>query len=262
MSQWLQDLPIGWMALIIFVATYAVTGVIFAIVTALASGERTRIFKGVSPGLLPPLGIIFALLVAFIAAQVWSDMDRATAAVNREASALRAIVILAGSFPGEPEANIRELAHRHVEEAVSQEWPKMARQSASLRMEPLSLEQALALAVSLSPATQGQITAQREMVAAIESAMEARRQRIIVSGSSVNQMKWICLYLEAICALAAIAVVHCDNRGAAALAMGVFATAVAVSVLLIASHDRPFSGHISVKPDLLVQAVPVSKDRR
>ena len=29
---------------------------------------------------------------------------------------------------------------------------------------------------------------------------------------------------------------------------GIFATGVAVSVLLIASHDRPFSGEISVKP--------------
>jgi len=30
--------------------------------------------------------------------------------------------------------------------------------------------------------------------------------------------------------------------------MGIFATGVAVSVLLIASHDRPFSGEISVNP--------------
>ena len=59
--------------------------------------------------MLPPLGIIFGLFVAFTAAQVWNDNDRANAAVNREASALRAIVILAGSFPGEPEARLRDL---------------------------------------------------------------------------------------------------------------------------------------------------------
>jgi hypothetical protein len=47
------------------------------------------------------LGIIFGLFVAFIAAQVWGDSDRANAAVDREASALRSVVILAASFPGE-----------------------------------------------------------------------------------------------------------------------------------------------------------------
>jgi hypothetical protein len=38
--------------------------------------------------------------------------------------------------------------------------------------------------------------------------------------------------------------------------MGIFATGVAVSVLLIASHDRPFSGEISVKPAALLQIRP------
>ena len=53
--------------------------------------------------MLPPLGIIFGLFVAFTAAQVWTDNDRANVAVDREASALRAVVVLAAAFPGEPE---------------------------------------------------------------------------------------------------------------------------------------------------------------
>jgi hypothetical protein len=53
--------------------------------------------------MLPPLAIIFALLVGFLAAQVWSDYDRANTAVNREASALRGVILLAAAFPGEPD---------------------------------------------------------------------------------------------------------------------------------------------------------------
>jgi hypothetical protein len=52
--------------------------------------------------MLPPLGIIFSLFVAFTAVQVWNDNDRANAAVNREASALRAVVDLAATFPESP----------------------------------------------------------------------------------------------------------------------------------------------------------------
>jgi hypothetical protein len=36
----------------------------------------------------------------------------------------------------------------------------------------------------------------------------------------------------------------------------VFATGVAASVLLIASHDRPFTGEISVASDPLLQVIP------
>jgi hypothetical protein len=150
MNDWLHNLPLPWMALVVFGATYLVTAVIYAVVTGLATGERARAFKAVSPGMLPPLGILFALFIAFTASQVWSDTDRANTAIMREASALRAVVILAANFPGEPEAHIRRLIHLHIEEAASQEWPKMAQHRATLRIIPGPLAEATQLALALS----------------------------------------------------------------------------------------------------------------
>ena len=99
MIAWFHNLPIGWIAFLVFVVIYLVAGGIYWLVMALAVGERARAFKTISPGMLPPLGIIFGLLVGFIAAQVWSDFDRANAAVDNQAMALRAVVLLA-AFPG------------------------------------------------------------------------------------------------------------------------------------------------------------------
>ena len=79
MSDWLHRLPVPWMAVVVFGATYLFAAAIYATVMSLASGERARAFKAVSPGMLPPLGILFALFVAFTAAQVWTDNDRAAA---------------------------------------------------------------------------------------------------------------------------------------------------------------------------------------
>ena len=86
--------------------------------------------------------------------------------------------------------------------------------------------------------------------------MDARRERINLSQSTVNWVKWTCMFAQAVCALVAIAMVQSDNRAAAAIAMAIFATGVAVSGLLIASHDRPFSGEIRVQPDALLQVRP------
>jgi hypothetical protein len=244
------------MVVVIFALTYLVTGLIYKVIMRLAVGERARAFKGVSPGMLPPLGIIFGLLVAFIAAQVWGDLDRANVAVNREASALRAVVLLATSFPGETEARLDDLVRRHIQEAATQEWPMMARQRATLTIIPQALADALRLTLSLTPSSPGQMAAQREIATALASALDARRQRIIVSHSSVNWVKWTCLLLQAICTLIAIGMVHCDNRTTAAIAMGLFATGVALSVVLIAAHNRPFSGRLSIGPDLLLQVAP------
>ena len=135
----------------------------------------------------------------------------------------------------------------------------MSEQTVSLSVTPVALAEELQLILSIEPHSEGQKTAQREIVSALESAIDARRQRIVVSLSSVNWVKWSALLLQAAFTLIAIAMVHSDNRGAAALAMGIFATGVAVSILLIASHDRPFSGEISVKSDVLQQINPLKK---
>ena len=93
----------------------------------------------------------------------------------------------------------------------------MARRGATLTMVPAPLTEALHLALALEPKTDGQVAAKREIVVALENAFDARRQRIIVSESGVNWVKWTSVILQAFCALLAIALVHSDNRGAAGL---------------------------------------------
>src|SRR5215510_269559 len=98
---WLANLPVAWMALVIFAGAYIVAAAICTAVLLLAKGDRGPALKAVSPGLLPVFGILFALFVAFTASQVWNDNAVAESAVAREASALRATLVLASSFPGE-----------------------------------------------------------------------------------------------------------------------------------------------------------------
>ncbi len=256
MIEALYNLPVALMALAIFAATYAVAAGIYWAVTRLAVDDRARAFKALSPGMLPPLCIIFGLLVAFVAAQVWSDFDRARVAVASEASALRGVVLLASNFPRDEEARLRALVGRHIDAVVRQEWPAMAHQHATLTMPPAPLVEALQRTLALTPANDGQKTAQSEIAGALQNALDARRQRIIISQSTVNGVKWAGLLLQALCALIAIAMVHSDNRLTCAIALTLFSTGVALSVLLIASHNRPFTGDISIGPEILVQVMP------
>jgi hypothetical protein len=57
---WLHNLPVAWMALVIFGATYLVAAVIYTFVMVLAVRERARSFKVISAGMLPPVAIIYA----------------------------------------------------------------------------------------------------------------------------------------------------------------------------------------------------------
>lgn len=62
MSDWILNLPVLWMSVVILGAIYVATAGIYLLVTTLAVQERARAFKAISPGMLPPLSVVFALL--------------------------------------------------------------------------------------------------------------------------------------------------------------------------------------------------------
>ena len=90
------------------------------------------------------------------------------------------------------------------------------------------------------------------MVKELHSALDARRQRIVISESALGTVKWLGILLMGLCTLVAIAMVHSDNRLARAITLTLFATGIALSVLLIAAYSRPFT---SVGPQLLKQVI-------
>jgi hypothetical protein len=65
MIDWLHGLPFVWLVVVVFGVCYLIAAAISWAVLRLAVGETARAFKAVSPGLLPPLGVVFGLLVGF-----------------------------------------------------------------------------------------------------------------------------------------------------------------------------------------------------
>jgi hypothetical protein len=227
MSDWIHSLPVALMAVVVF-------------------------------GLLSPLGVIFGLMVAFLAAQVWGDAERANTAVNHQASALRGAVLLSYAIAPEPGQRIRELIRNHIHEARTVEWPAMAKKNITLSLMPAYLTAALQTALRLRPQNPGEATAQKEIVTALENALEARRQTILVSRVEVNWVKWLCLFIQAICTLVTIAMVHSDSRPTSRIALGLFSTAIGICILLLAAHDRPFTGQLAVSSAPLLNVTPDS----
>src|SRR5476651_761548 len=116
MSNWFFGLPLFAMALAVFAVTYLLAAVIFQVVTRLATGERARNFKALTPAMLSPLGAVFALLLVFSAEPVWTNYNHAKQAIATEASGLRDALILAKSMPAETQTRLRTLVGAYVAE--------------------------------------------------------------------------------------------------------------------------------------------------
>jgi hypothetical protein len=71
--EWLYGLPIVSLVRVVSAATALATVAIFVIVTRLPTAGHRDVLVAVSPGLLPPMALVFGLLVGFLAADVWSN---------------------------------------------------------------------------------------------------------------------------------------------------------------------------------------------
>src|SRR5262249_36700889 len=152
-----------------------------------------------------------------------------------EASALRSVVVMSAVLPQEAQIRLRSLIRDYIEYTISTEWPMMAQGAVTLNISPPALNKALQFTLAIAANTPGQQTAQRQVAISLEQALEARRERILISRSEVNGVKWTCLIFLAVCLVFTIAFVHCGNRLTSAVAIGLFSAGLAATMLLILS---------------------------
>ena len=92
MIDWLFNLPVAWTTLAAVGGTYLCAGVTYWVVTALAVGERARGSKGSRPVCCRHWASSSAWWQPLWRSRSWGDVERAKTAVNREVSALRAVI--------------------------------------------------------------------------------------------------------------------------------------------------------------------------
>jgi hypothetical protein len=199
--------------------------------------------------------LIFGLLVGFLVADVWADRGRAAGAVTQEASALRDVDLLSGTFPDQ-QPRIRQLLRDQIDVYAGSEWPQVSAGEATLSLAPPLLVQVQGIVLSLPVQTDGQRVAQDHLAESVDRALEARRTRLILSNSAIDPLRLTALFLVAVVTLAAMGCVQADRLSRAAAAMALLATAMAIALTLLVAEAAPFAGQIAVSPGPLLQVRP------
>ena len=254
---WIEAQATPVIILLAFGVCYFVMAAIFSLAAFLSRRAVAQDFKAITPVTLTPLGVVLGLLVVFLASRVWTNLDRAIEYVGQEAGALRQTVLLADSLPQEVRTNVRQAIQKHLHLMESEEWPAMARRQASLQSKAVGLVEALAAVLSFSPAQTNQHVAQQRAVVAIEHALEARRNRVLLSQAEIAPIQWVVIGVLAVLILVTLAMVHIQNRVAMAITMFIFSTAIAACVVLLMVYDRPFgTGGFVIQPTVLRDIMP------
>lgn len=241
-------------ALTALLGTFAAVAVVLRWMVSPTWQARLRSLHGVVPPFINIVGVLFGLTLAFIANDTWSAHDKATTSVHREADELRSLVVLAGALP-EPVRGAFEQRLTRYAQASAQEWQQLARRQSSPQVDVLSADLLRSVASPDVAQAVGH-NVQALMLKAVADIRQSRDQRVSLSQTHLNPLKWLGMaYLGLMCILS-VAVVHVDHPRAAAAALVLFALSAAPTAAIVLIQGNPFQqpSFVSAQPILAAVA--------
>jgi hypothetical protein len=249
---WL-DLPIG----AVFLVLAACLAVATAAVHWLSFGRITRPWALRHVGVVAPyagvLAVLFSLLTSFLANDVWERERQAERAVLVERDGLLTAHELIAATAADM-AGLREALRRYVRVVVAEEWPLMAEGGRSAAADDAIDALLREVAKSGVAAAVGQ-AAHGALLGSLLQVRRARDDRLLLSGDQADQTKWAAVLILALLTLVAIGIVHLERPRAQLAALVVFAVAVAATLGLVATRERPFAGAERISPAPLAEVL-------
>ncbi|MCB8874225.1 bestrophin-like domain [Acidisoma silvae] len=235
-------------ALAIVLAATLLAGIVSLLVHRYVHVELRRRHNEIGTAVFLQLGVIFAVLLAFVFGEVWSDYNNAGNAVQLECSALQGAAVLASALPKAEALPILQAERHYIDGVVHQEWTTMSlsRDEDSAVAERLAkLIQSVA---QMKPADMADLGTRQQILTFLEDANTDRSTRLFQTGSGVPVLLW-CLLIGfgGILALF-VTLAGVDHRIALVSFSITFAVAVAAILVLIHLLDYPFEGALAIGP--------------
>ena len=202
--------------------------------------------------IFPVIGVIDAVLLAFLAIGVWERFQTAEQRVHEEASQVSVLYKRADVFS---EAQlIRDELKEYAETVIHVEWPKMARGDRTVDAGPI-LERIAYHVRHLPIHSMTEQNAQGSMFDLLSVIERDRVNRLSMSASGLNGFLWIVLWTGTVVTVGFTFLFAFENVALQLTMIGALAFALALVLFLIASLEHPFRGQVSVTPEAFHNAL-------
>jgi hypothetical protein len=194
-------------------------------------------------------GGVYAVMLAFVAANTFETMDKSATIASEEANSLSTLIFDSAGLGPQTSVQIRDEVEQYIDVVTKKEWPAQK----AYHMEDANFEEGWItvrrLSVDLAdfePKTQGQATVKLEMEHAINDLFSSRRLRLLAATQHIPGVIWTMLLVG----LAMVAVYvylfgpHSFKIHAAVTVLTMLSVGFVFTVVV--AEDYPFRGIVSV----------------
>ncbi len=245
MFEWLETLP-AFVSGTLIVAGFVAASLVIAYIVDKASPRDLRIEHNDLAGfILAVIGVIYAVLLAFVTIGVWERFEGAEARSYEEAAALTAIYRDASSFEERPE--LRAAVRGYVETLLADEWPRMARGEESPTADA-KMERIDAMVRGLKVTSQSHQDVHDQMLAELNVALGDRDARLAEDATGLNGVMWFVLLLGAFVTIGFTSLFGFRRDVMQYVMIGTLALLIGLVLFLAIALNYPYRGTVTVEP--------------
>jgi len=252
LTDWLYDRPIWLVGSLIVGACVVVSSLGLVAVDRLVDIELRRSHNDIAGFLIAIVGILYAVLLAFIAVVTWETYAKAGDIVDSEANTIGnmyddAVGVLDSVGPG-----YRRLLIEYVQLVIDEEWPaqRAGRTDKSAYANGWTKVRELTDAIArFEPKTQGQSNMHTELLQDLDRLLSARRTRQLAAESHIPALIWWVIFFGGVLTIAFTYLFGPRSHKMHMTMTAGVAASLALVILLIMAFDSPFRGDVGIASD-------------
>jgi len=214
----------------------------------LVPSELRRAHNDVAGFILAIVGVIYAVLLAFIAISTWENFNKAQDAAELEANMVDNLYVDSAGLPPKLAFSARQHLREYVRLVIEKEWP--AQQAGRTNIEgwkPLfKLNGEIA---KYRPGGNG-ATLDSEILHTANDLYRARRDRLVAATSKIPTVMWAVTLLGGALTVGFSFLFGVPRFWSHLLMTGLLSASLALVIVLIVAFDCPFRGDLSVSSDV------------
>ncbi|WP_037608376.1 bestrophin-like domain [Streptacidiphilus rugosus] len=237
----------SWTDVFILLGTLAASAVALWLLQHFVPHRLRETHNDVAGFIFAAVGVMYAVLLAFVVIAVWQNLDSARQTTFKEADALAGVYWISREMPLPVGAELEHNALEYAHTVQDTEWPLMAEHRSS----PQATQLVYAMRSEVfgyTPADSRQQVLYEHAVAHVEELASERRERLTEVGDSVPSILWVALIAGALLTVGFTYLFGLSNTLAHGLMVLTLTALVVVSLLLIKEMDFPFTGVTHVEP--------------
>ena len=248
LPQLVYDLPIAIVALLVVGGSLLSSLLLLLIFHRLLPVDLRSAHNDVAGFTIAIVGVIYAVLLAFIAVSAWESHGKAQEIVQMEANAVGNLYVDSIGLPPEVRFPIWRYLRDYVRTVIDVEWPSQHQGQVNLAGWESLIGLNLMLA-SFKPLDGSTIALKSELLRTANDLFQSRRNRLEAAASGIPAVMWaVTLSGGALTILFSFFFGMPDFRIHLAFS-GMLAISLALVIVLMLALDRPFRGDLAISTE-------------